>query len=100
MSQRAFGAVSKRRDTNPGQRMTVEEFLQSIPTFQHLSKEDVLKLTTQCRERTFEAGQHILSLHDVPVLAYVIHEGSVDVMKSDIVKRPTTKLEEIMKQSM
>ena len=33
-------------------------------------------------------GQPILSLHDVPVLAFVVHSGSVDVMKSDIVKKP------------
>ena len=65
----------------------IDEFLQSIPTFQHLSKKEVMYLTSQCRERTFEAGQHILSLHDVPVLAYVVHSGSVDVMKSDIVKK-------------
>ena len=44
--------------------------------------------SSQCRERTFEDGQPILSLHDVPVLAFVVHSGSVDVMKSDIVKKP------------
>ena len=35
----------------------------------------------------------------MPALAYVVHSGSVDVFKSDIVKRPRTKLEDIMSQA-